>query len=142
METTNRSPWIDLVCAGGSTHAARPTLDQRTSECRHPDSSLDGETQGNNAPIRRGDTQNRAPPEKSTKPWLPTQLREQSKDWCPLRRTPMRRLSGQRASQPRVKQVRRNGYKWRVKGGTAPPSKGAREVEKIGGGRLGIVTFD
>ena len=130
-------PWNDLVCAVGSTHAAGPTPDQRSSECLHSDQgrSLDGVTQGHNASIRRGDTHIVRPPR--SRPGQGCH-RGKARIGCPCA-AGMRRFRRQRAPRPRVRQVRRNGHLRRYQSncGGLPASKGAWEV-MIGGGRRGM----
>ena len=144
-------PWNDLVCAVGSVHAAEPTPDQRSSECLHSDQgrSLDGVTQVHNAPIaeatarslitvllsKRGDTHIVRPPR--SRPGQGCHS-EQARIGAPCP-TGMRRLWRQRAPRPRVNKVRRNGYfrRYQSNCGGLPASKGAWDVNKIGGGRRG-----
>ena len=134
----NRS-WNDLMCGVESAHAAGPTPDQRTSEYQHQDQgrSLDGVTQGHNAPIRtirRGDTHIVRPP-RSRPGQGCHRVSARSGDPCT---TGMPRLRRQRAPRPRVLQVQRNKCFRREQDdcGGSPTSKGAWDV-MIGGQRRG-----
>ena len=140
MTTIKIKSWIVLVCVVGSAHATGPTPDQQSSKCRHLNQgrSLDGVTQGHNAPIRtirRGDTHIVRPP-RSRPGQGCHRVSARSGDPCT---TGMPRLRRQRAPRPRVQQVRRNRCLRREQDdcGGSPASKGAWDVIIIGGQRRG-----
>ena len=141
LRTTMIRSWNDLVCAIGLVHAAGPTPDQRTSECRHQDrgSSLGEVTRRYNAPIRRGDTENvRLPRRRPSQGCKRCGNRARIGDPCAANKL-QRRLSGQRAPRLRVRQVRAERALRAEKLCRLP--RVPRKV-KIGGGKGGIGPFE